>query len=136
MASASPYIELDYKFRDEPRKYRVYLSVPSNLGASEVWYFLCPHTGKRCRILYCVEGEFLHQEAFRGVCYDIQIEGKKMRNYMRVVGSLFKADKLHKPYFKRYYKPKSTKKYLKIIRQLARADKISIEDFERILIRW
>ena len=51
------YIELDYRFGDEPRHYRVQLvSVPSNLGKGRIWYFLCPQTSKRCRIRYGVVG--------------------------------------------------------------------------------
>jgi len=38
--SEQPYIELDYKFNDEPRKYKVKLvSIPSNLGKGKIWYF-------------------------------------------------------------------------------------------------
>ena len=37
--------------------YKIYLTtVPSNLGKGEVLYFLCPVTGKRCRVLYCAYG--------------------------------------------------------------------------------
>ena len=50
--SEQPYIELDYKYRDEPRNYKVYLtSTPSNLYKCEIRYFICPHTKKRCRKL-------------------------------------------------------------------------------------
>ena len=50
--SEQPYIELDYKYRDEPRNYKVYLtSTPSNLNRGEIWYFICPQTKKRCRKL-------------------------------------------------------------------------------------
>ena len=56
-----PYIELDYKSNDEPRKYKVSLvSIPSNLGKGKIWYFLCPQTLKRCRKLYSISGYFLH----------------------------------------------------------------------------
>ena len=138
MASVPPYIELDYKYRDEPRKYRVRLvSVPSNLGAGEVWYFLCPHTGKRCRILYSVGGWFLHREAFRRVYYDSQVQSKKTRNYMHVVGPLFKTDKLYdelyKPYFKRYYAGKPTKRYARIQKKLERSEKVSVENYEKVV---
>ena len=140
MTSVLPYIELDYKYGAELRKYRIFLvSVPSNLGAGEVWYFLCPHTGKRCRILYCVGGEFLHREAFRNVYYDSQIRSKWAREIDRLYGPLFKTDKLYdqldKKYFKPYYAGRPTKKHLKIMRQLARANKISIDEFEKILTR-
>src|SRR5690606_41561878 len=48
--SEHPYIELDYKYRDEPRNYKISLvSLPSNLGKGLIWYFLCPQTNKLCR---------------------------------------------------------------------------------------
>lgn len=138
MRSASPYVELDYSYNDQPRKYQVRLvSVPSNLGSGEVWYFLCPHTGKRCRILYLIGGLFLHREAFNGVFYDSQVQSKKMRNYMNVVGPLSKVDKLyeelHKPYFKRYYNGQPTKRYARIQKQLEQSERVSVEDYERVL---
>ena len=66
-----PYIVLDYNFRDQPRNYKVQLvSSPSNLGKGKTWYFLCPVTEKRCRILYSIDGHFLHREAFKGCYYE------------------------------------------------------------------
>lgn len=138
MDEESPYVELDYKFRDEPRNYRIRLvSVPSNLGTGKVWYFLCPNTGKRCRKLYSVGGWFLHREAFNGVFYDSQVQSKKMRDYMNVVVPLFKTDKLYeelyKPYFKRYYNGQPTKRYARIQKQLEQSKRVSVEDYERVL---
>lgn len=87
MHTAPPYIELGYSYGDKPRKYRIRLvSVSSNLGAGEVWYFLCPTTSMRCRILYSVGGWFLHREAFSGVYYDSQIRSKKTRYFDRLYG--------------------------------------------------
>ena len=41
--SEQPYIELDYKYRDEPRKYKVGLvTIPANIGKGVIWYFVCP----------------------------------------------------------------------------------------------
>jgi len=40
--------------------YKVYLTtIPSNLGKGEILYFVCPVTGKRCRILYKCYGSFI-----------------------------------------------------------------------------
>lgn len=138
MRHAAPYIELSYLYNSESRKYQVRLvSVPSNLGAGELWHFLCPHTGKRCRILYSVGGWFLHRDAFNGVYYDSQVQSHKTRNYMRVVGPLFKTDKLReelcKPYFKRRYAGLPTRRYAHIQKKLAQADQVSALDYEKAL---
>lgn len=138
MDEESPYVELDYKYRDEPRKYRIHLvSIPSNLGAGEVWYFLCPQTGKRCRILYLVGGWFLHREAFRGCMYDSQARSKQMRYLDKTFGPMYQTDKLydelHKPYFKTHYAGKPTKRYTRIQKKLEQTERVSVEDFERAL---
>ena len=91
--SEKPYIELDYKYKDEPRNYKVYLtSTPSNLNRGEIWYFICPQTKKRCRKLYSIGGYFLHREAFPGCLYEIQTQSKKYRN-LKKTGQLKKKYK-------------------------------------------
>ena len=77
-----PYLELDYKYKDEPRNYKIELvSVPSNLGKGVVWYFLCPQTKKRCRKLYLISGYFLHREAFNGCMYACQTKSRETREF-------------------------------------------------------
>ena len=88
--SEQPYIELDYKYRDEPRNYKVRLvSMPSNLGKGLIWYFLCPQTNKRCRKLYSIGGYFLHREAFNGCMYETQTQSKKYRQLDKTFGVVF-----------------------------------------------
>ncbi len=117
------YIELDYKYGDEPRHYRVQLvSVPSNLGKGQVWYFLCPHTGKRCRILYGVGGWFLHRSAFRGGCYDRQTLSKKDRilDYAIFPRQIEINDQMRK--CRKTYRDKPTRRYESLMRRLEKCD--------------
>jgi hypothetical protein len=132
-----PYIELDYNFRDEPRKYKVKLvSVPSNLGIGEVWYFLCPQTKKRCRKLYSIGGYFLHREAFTGCMYDSQIQSKSYRGLDKTLGAYFRTEnlysQLHEKHFKKTYAGKPTKKYLKLMKQIKRGSTLSSQGFESL----
>jgi len=91
--NAQPYIELDYKYRDEPRNYKVRLvSMPSNLGKGFFWYFLCPQTNKRCRKLYLISGYFLHREAFNGCMYETQTQSKCYRQMAKLFQHSFRAD--------------------------------------------
>mgnify|MGYP005846269979 CR=1 FL=1 len=127
--SAKPYIELDYNYRDEPRNYKVGLvSIPSNLGKGLIWYFLCPHTKKRCRKLYSIGGYFLHREAFNGCMYKTQTHSKSKRQFDKVFNSVFLSDdlysELYKKNFKRTYAGKPTKKYLRIMEQIQRSEKL------------
>ncbi|SDS49771.1 hypothetical protein SAMN04515667_2309 [Formosa sp. Hel1_31_208] len=117
------YIELDYKFGNEARKYKVGLvSVPSNLGKGVIWYFLCPQTNRKCRKLYSISGYFLHREAFGGCMYESQTQSKQWRYFKSVYGTLFDLercyDKLYSKHFKTHYRGKPTKRYLRLLRQI------------------
>lgn len=123
------HIELDYNTNGEPRNYKVRLiTVPSNLGKGEVWYFLCPHTQKKCRKLYLIGGYFLHRKAFTGCMYESQTVSKYYRFLNNTFGAYFKTEKLYDEmyakHFTKYYKGKPTKKYLRILEQLKRAENI------------
>jgi hypothetical protein len=122
-----PYVELSYKYRDEPRKYKVYLtSTPSNLNRGKIWYFVCPRTKKRCRKLYLIGGYFLHREAFGGCMYETQIQSKKCRQLDKTLRDYFKRNdlysELYKKNFKKSYAGKPTKKYLRIMEQIQKAE--------------
>lgn len=137
--SEQPCIELDYKYRDEPRNYKVSLvSMPSNLGKGLIWYFLCPETNKRCRKLYLIGGYFLHREAFNGCMYETQTQSKKYRQLDKTLGAYFKTDdlysQLYKKHFKKTYAGKPTKKYLRIMEQIRKAESIPYHEIERLML--
>jgi len=134
-----PYIELDYKYNDEPRKYKVWLvTIPSNLGKGKVWYFLCPQTHKRCRKLYSIVGYFLHREAFKGCMYDSQTKSKRWRQMDRVYGSYFELDNLYEElyskHFKTHYNGKPTKRYLKLLKQINKNVRFTDSYVERLFL--
>ena len=137
--SEQPYIELDYKYRDEPRKYKVYLtSTPSNLNRGEIWYFICPQTKKRCRKLYSIGGYFLHREAFNGCMYKKQTQSKKFRQLDKILELYFRTDQLfkqlYKKHFKKQYAGKPTKRYLRIMEQIHKAESIPNHEIERVIL--
>jgi hypothetical protein len=134
-----PYIELDYKYKDESRNYKVYLtSTPSNLNRGEIWYFICPQTKKRCRKLYSIGGYFLHREAFNGCMYATQTQSKKYRQLDKTLEAYFKSDnlysELYKKNFKKTYAGKPTKKYLRIMEQIQKAESIPYHEIERAML--
>lgn len=134
-----PHIELDYKYRDEPRNYKVYLtSTPSNLNKGEIWYFICPQTKKRCRKLYSIGGYFLHREAFNGCMYETQTQSKKYRQLDKTFGAYFKIDdlysQLYQKHFKKTYAGKPTKKYLRIMEQIHKAESIPYSEVIQMLV--
>jgi len=136
--SEQPYIELDYKYRDEPRNYKVYLtSTPSNLNKGEIWYFICPQTKKRCRKLYSIGGYFLHREAFNGCMYETQTHSKKYRQLDKLMAFLEIENlysELYKKNFKKTYAGKPTKRYLRIMEQIQKAESIPYHEIERLML--
>ena len=48
------------------------ISEPSNFGRGKVWYFICPHTGGKCRKLYLMGRYFYSQKAFTTAIYASQ----------------------------------------------------------------
>ena len=136
--SEQPYIELDYKYRDEPRNYKVYLtSTPSNLNRGEIWYFICPQTKKRCRKLYSIGGYFLHREAFNGCMYETQTHSKKYRQLDKLMAFLEIENlysELYKKNFKKTYAGKPTKRYLRIMEQIQKAESIPYHEIERLML--
>ena len=134
-----PFIELDYNYRGEPRNYKVFLTTSaSNLNRGKIWYFICPHTKKRCRKLYSIGGYFLHREAFVGCMYETQTQSKKMRFLLRRFGAHFKCDELYselyKKHFKKTYAGKPTKKYLRIMKKAQKIESVTYREFERVML--
>ena len=133
-------IELSYNWNDEPRKYKIQLvSMPSNLGKGLIWFFLCPHTNKRCRKIFSIGGYFLHREAFKGCYYETQTQSKYYRNLDKTLGAYFRTDRLYeqlyKKHFKKMYAGKPTKKYLRIMEQIQKAESIPYSEIERLMIK-
>lgn len=116
-----PYFNLIYtitnKQTGEERdfNYKIYLaSVPSNLGKGKVWYFRCPVSGKRCRILYMVyySDYFKAREAYQHrIYYSCQMASKydyANSRYWTIKKQI--EDLRAEKYFKWWYKGEQTKR--------------------------
>jgi hypothetical protein len=109
--------------KKEKVSYKVNLDfVESNLGRGKIWYFVCPHTGKRCRKLYGVGKYFLHRDAYPQAMYESQTYSKRYRQIDKVCkimhGSEELYDELYSKYFKTHYSGKPTKRYKQILNEL------------------
>jgi hypothetical protein len=134
MTQENPYIILDYKNNGNPVKYIVSLEAkPSNLRRGLVWYFLCAHTGKRCRQLYLADGYFIHRSALRHTIYNKQKYSKKTRRLFQYFDSMENAEKkLYTKYSKPYYNGKPTKwnkKQMKYLRRLEKSEKFLLRNY-------
>lgn len=131
----NPFAQLDYSYNKTHLNYKVKLvSIPSNLGKGRIWYFLCPKTNLRYRILYLINGYFYHRNAFKNGIYESQVFSKNLRLMDKTLGVYFGVEKLYtelyKKNFKRYYAGKPTKRYLKIMEQIKKADSISPQEIK------
>lgn len=122
--SEQPYVELSYEYKNEPRTYKVYLtSTPSNLNKGEIWYFICPHTGRRCLKLYLVRGYFLHRQAFTGCMYASQVLSKRDRLLYKMREAFCAPE--HKRHAKDSYKGKPTKRHLRLVKRARQAEALA-----------
>ena len=133
------FIIFDYRNNGEPIRYKVNLiSKVSNLGKGNVWFFVCPRTGKLCRKLYLVSDYFLHRTAFKSTMYAKQIESKKFRSLGKVFNACYLSDAVYeeryKKYFKTHYNGKPTKRYLKLENKIRIAESYPVGTFERLLL--
>ena len=123
------FLELTYQDQDGTSwTQRVELTtLPSNLGRGEVVYFLCPRSGKRCRILYQAYHSrgFYHREAFSyRLYYPSQAVGKLERandRYHRAEAQLMAMDRTRK---QETYQGKPTRRTLKREKLLSQLEEL------------
>lgn len=131
------YILLDYKCDGTNYNYKIPLvPLPSNLGTGNVWYFQCPFTNKRCRVIHLIDARFMHRSALPSGMYSKQTQTKKWRQIEKVYGYHFDNDKyyneLYSKHFKTHYKGKPTKRYLKLMQKINKADAIPLDEIESL----
>jgi hypothetical protein len=124
-----PHMKLSYSISGQPIEYCVHLEqVPSNLGKGYVWFFLCPFTQKRCRILYQSGRYFMHRDGARGM-YSYQTMSKTWRDLRRIY-KLINDERspkvtIGKRYFKGKYNGKPTKRLLRTMRKVNKIKQIN-----------
>lgn len=120
------YAEFAYFCAEKTVKYRVSMvSTPSNLGKGEIWYFICPRTGKRCRKLHLVDTYFLHRSAEPKALYELQTWSKETRleatlPMYRGLSADHVYSELYGKYFKKTYRGKPTKRYIRLLARLSK----------------
>lgn len=141
------YLQLMYRQTDRTTKesksfdYKIYIeSVKSNLGKGFNLYFICPQSGKRCKILYLCYGAevFKCRQAYNNrIYYYAQTHSKEYR----LNGRYFKLEKtineLYKKRKTKTYKGEPTKRHLrmcKLLNKKAEVDKLRDAQFEKWLL--
>lgn len=135
------YVRLVYSTKDYrdgetyEYDYKIQLTaIPSNLGKGEVLYFVCPETGKRCRVLYCAYDShtWKAREAYnRRLYYDAQISAKMdyaNNRYWALNRELEKIES--QKYLKPTYKGQTTRKAQRIERMKRQRRKWELEGMQ------
>lgn len=114
------YVNLKYDYLGKERECRIELTaIPSNLGEGVIWYFLCPKSGKRCKILYLIDGEVAHREAFKGYVYDSQIRKSGILALTEIISEISGIESeirfFDQKYRKKYYAGRPTKRFARVL---------------------
>lgn len=110
--NAGEKTDLDYKIQ--------LTSIPSNLGRGGIWYFVCPFTGRKAKILYKCYGSpyFKSRKAYQNrIYYSSQISSKLEFYNNRYWEIEHKLEKLYPIIRKEHYQGKETrlKKRIRIL---------------------
>lgn len=124
------YVHTDWEGNKTDYEYKIQLTfVPSNLGKGKVPYFVCPLSGKRCRILYRAYGSRIwkSREAYQHrIYYPSQTSSKlskmndKYWQLEREIEAIYKDTR-----YQTHYNGKPTrryKRYLKLLEEQERAE--------------
>lgn len=117
------YVHTDKQGNKSDYDYKIQLTfVPSNLGKGKVPYFLCPVSGKRCRILYRAYGSLIwkSREAYKNrIYYALQTSSKLsiMNDKYWLLDRKLKA--IYKDIrYQTHYKGKPTRRYKRFLKML------------------
>lgn len=125
---------LNYEYRGDPKTQEIELvTIPSNLGAGRLWYFICTRTGDRARKLYCFSnGEFLSRGAYKDLYYESQLRSKFTRSLDNTLGKSLKAERyysqIYSKGFTKYYNGKKTRRYKDLLAKIERSERTSLKD--------
>lgn len=117
-------LSLDYTYQESQRKaYTISLvTKPSNLGTGQLWYFVCPTTGKLAKKLYLINGIFQHRTAARCL-YFCQTTPKSLRPMAQQFRALKYLEALQQRYRKPTYRGKPTASYSHLIKLYEKASR-------------
>lgn len=116
------YLILEYKKGELLLNYKVFIEEKeSNLGKGLQYYFLCPQTGIRCKILYMAYGSdvFKSRGAYaKRLYYLTQLSSKELRTVTRFFHVEKKVDNMYSKRRTHTYKGKETKRHKRICKLL------------------
>lgn len=107
------YGKKDHEGNQQQINYNIpIISTPSNLGKGRIYYFVCPFSGKRCKVLYMGYGSlyFKSREAYRHrIYYPSQLSSRLDKHNDKYWSLERKLEGLRGKHPKTHYRGKPTK---------------------------
>jgi len=145
----NPFLELSYHYTNHATKEKKSIeyivrivAVSSNLGKGQNYYFVCPASFKKCKILYQCYGSdyFKCRLAYKNrIYYQTQTESKVTNLHTRYFAVDEKIKNLRKISLSRTYKGEQTKRAIKVnelIDKRNEIDRLRNENLERFLAKF
>lgn len=107
-------VSIDVAFGQDNKQTIELTNIPTNLGIGLIWYFLCPLTRERCKVLYFYDGWFVSRKALKNTIYDSQIysPGKGYKRALYYEQKMFDVqEQMNRKHLKKTYGGKETKIY-------------------------
>lgn len=134
LTDTDKWIELIYNYNSNEINYKVYLiPVESNLGIGNIYYFECPETKRKCRVLYqCYGSEtFKSRYAYKKrIYYKSQCCSKSNYSFERYFALSDTIQALDNSRMKKIYRGRVTETYKRYMRLKERQnfyDKLRLE---------
>lgn len=136
--STNKYIQLDYCIETAEGIKQTYsriielFAVPSNLGKGEILYFICPESGRMCRILYKCYGSHVwkSRKAYRNRIYYLkQMLSKRsyyLESYLNTEKQLTNLLSQRRSYYYMGRPTKRLQRIKKLQKDLARLDYLTL----------
>lgn len=116
------YVLIRYSKNKVNFEFRVFIEeMDSNLGKGLHYYFLCPQTGKRCKILYMAYGSdsFKSRGAYnKRLYYLTQLRSKELRTVARYFHVEKRVDIMYSKRRTQTYQGKETKRHKRLCKLL------------------
>lgn len=118
------------------------VSIPSNLGKGSIYYFECPFTLKKCRVLYLANGSHYFKSRFaysNQILYKCQVCSKNNYAIERYWKLKDEFEKLSSKKIRKFYKGNLTRSYKRLVwikKKLMYFDYVRFQNLNKFLSRF
>lgn len=140
LTDTDKWIELIYNYNSNEINYKVYLiPIKSNLGIGNIYYFECPETKRKCRVLYQCYGSEIFKSRYaykKRIYYKSQCCSKSNYPFERYFALSDTIQALDNSRMKKIYRGRVTgtyKRYLKLKQRQDYYDKSRLKVVQKVI---